>query len=536
MTLSRFPRLMPGWIAFACLIGIVLMALGGLLSQAPDIHLLQLFADGEISRILRYTLLQAGLSTVLSIGLAIPFARALARRRHFLGRSLLIQLSSISLVIPSMVAVFGIAAVFGHNGWLNNMLFMIGIDTGYSIYGLSGILIAHTFFNLPLATRVFLNVIESLPGETWRLARQLGLPPGTIFRLIEWPLLRSVIPGVAGLVFMLCFTSFSIVLALGGGPKWSTLEVAIYQAMRFDFDIARGVVLAFIQIATSLTLILLFSSARRGFSFQPSQNTHAERHDAGHHFGQLIDTVIIALLAVFLLLPLLAVVLRAMTPALLQIISNPVFIQATISSLIISLSAAVIAMILSLPIAFLYKNLQGKTSGNWRILLDAGSTLILVVPPLTLGMGLFLLLRSYAGLSELGIYLVILVNGMLAVPFVLRALQPAILSSAQQVDRLSASLGIQGWALFKLIYWPQIRRPAGFALALAATLSMGDMGVIALFGTQDLSTLPLLIYRLFGAYRMQEAAAVAMLLCLLCFALFRGIEHLVGGRPEHAKS
>lgn len=512
------------------------MALGGLLMQAPDIRLTSLFADGEISRILRYTLLQASLSTLLSIGLAIPFARALARRRQFFGRSLLVQLSSISLVIPSMVAVFGIAAVFGRNGWLNQMLSMIGFESGYSIYGLGGILIAHTFFNLPLATRVFLNVIESLPGETWRLARQLGLPPGAVFRLIEWPLLRSVIPGIAGLVFMLCFTSFSIVLALGGGPKWSTLEVAIYQAMRFDFDIARGVVLAFIQIGTSLTLILLFSSARRGFNFQSSQNTPTERHDGSHVLSRLIDTMIIGLLAAFLLSPLLSVFLKAMTPALLQTISRPAFIQATISSLIISLSAAAVAMMLSLPVAFLYKNLQGRASDSLRTLLDAGSTLILVAPPLTLGMGLFLLLRNYASLSELGIYLVILVNGMLAVPFVLRALQPAILSSAQQVDRLSTSLGIQGWTLFKLIYWPQIRRPMGFALALAATLSMGDMGVIALFGTQDLSTLPLLIYRLFGAYRMQEAAAVAMLLCLLCFALFRGIEYLIGGGPEHAQS
>ena len=156
--------------------------------------------------------------------------------------------------------------------------------------------------------------------------------------------------------------------------------------------------------------------------------------------------------------------------------------------------------------------------------------LILVVPPLTLGMGLFLLLRAYASMGELGLFLVILVNSLLAVPFVLRIIQPAIVASAKSVDRLSLSLGIQGWALFRLVYWPQIRQAVAFAMALAATLSMGDMGVIALFGTQDLSTLPLLIYRLFGAYRMEEAAVVAMLLCLLCFGLFCLIETAIGGR------
>jgi thiamine transport system permease protein len=527
---------MPGWIAFASLVGIVVLALSGLVAKAPVFEFAQLLADGEIPRIVRYTLWQAGLSTLISIMLAIPFARALARRRNFWGRGLLIRLSSISLVIPTMVAVFGIAAVHGRNGWLNQALATImGVENPYSVYGLNGILIAHVFFNLPLATRVFLNAIESLPGETWRLTRQLGFTPITIFKLIEWPLLRAVIPGIAGLIFILCFTSFAIVLALGGGPKWSTLEVAIYQAIRFDFDIARGVVLAFIQIGICLILVLLFASTRRGFSFQPTHYTPGIRPDVDHAGARVIDTLVILLIAGFLLSPLVAVLFKAMTPVLLQVLSSPAFTQAMLSSLIISLCAGMLSLLLSLPIAFLYKNLKYKNAGKRIALLDVGSTLILVVPPLTLGMGLFLVLRAYSNLFEFGIYLVILVNGMLAVPFLIRILQPAIHASAQQVDRLSASLGIRGWALFHLIYWPQIRNSIGFAFALAATLSLGDMGVIALFGTQDLSTLPLLIYRLFGAYRMDEAAVVAMALCLMCFAIFWGIEYVIGG-PNRAQS
>ncbi len=526
---------MPGWIAFASLVGVIVLALSGLVVKAPVFEFAQILTDGEILRIVRYTLWQAALSTLISIMLAIPFARALARRRNFWGRGLLIRLSSISLVIPTMVAVFGIAAVHGRNGWLNQALAVMGFENPYSVYGLNGILIAHVFFNLPLATRVFLNAIESLPGETWRLTRQLGFTPITIFKLIEWPLLRAVIPGIAGLIFMLCFTSFAIVLALGGGPKWSTLEVAIYQAIRFDFDIARGVVLAFIQIGICLILVLLFASTRRGFSFQPTHYTPGIRPDVDHAGARVIDTLVILLIAGFLLSPLVAVMLKATTPVLPQVLSSPTFIQAMLSSLIISLCAAILSLLLSLPIAFLYKNLKYKNAGKRIALLDLGSTLILVVPPLTLGMGLFLVLRAYSNLFEFGIYLVILVNGMLAVPFLIRILQPAIHASAQQVDRLSASLGIRGWALFHLIYWPQIRNSIGFALALAATLSLGDMGVIALFGTQDLSTLPLLIYRLFGAYRMDEAAVVAMALCLMCFAIFWGIEFFIGG-PNRARS
>ena len=182
---------MPGWLAFAFLSGVILVALGGLLMQAPSIDVGTPGDLEAITRIVRYTLLQASLSTLLSILLAIPLARALSRRRNFWGRTLLIRLSSISLVIPTMVAVFGIAAVHGRSGWINQGLGWLGFEQAYTIYGLAGILLAHLFFNLPLATRVFLNTIDALPGETWRLVSQLGLTPGTIFRQLEWPLLRS---------------------------------------------------------------------------------------------------------------------------------------------------------------------------------------------------------------------------------------------------------------------------------------------------------------------------------------------------------
>ncbi len=525
---------MLGWIAFAGILSTIGLALGGLVYEAPSLSLGQILAEAEIWRIVRFTLWQAFLSCLLSITLAIPFARALARRRHFWGRKLLIQLSSLSLVIPTMVAVFGIAAVHGRNGWLNQLLAMIGLEHGYSLYGLNGILLAHIFFNLPLATRVLLNAIESLPSQTWRLASQLGLPPVSIFKYIEWPLIRSVIPGIAGLIFMLCFTSFAIVLALGGGPATSTLEVAIYQAIRFDYDIGRGVVLAFIQIAVCLALVIGFNLSRQNFSFQIGAHTEYHRPDAQNKLTSTIDFCVIIIAGLFLLSPLIAVIARAISPHIFSVLTNTAFTRALFSSLVISLSAALLALALSLPISFLYKNLAFRGAKRSANLLDMGSALILVVPPLTLGMGLFLVLRSFANLFQLGIYLVILINAILAVPFLVRILQPPIRASAYQVDRLSISLGVKGWSLFKIVYWPLIRKPVAFALAIAATLSLGDMGVIALFGTQDLSTLPLLIYRLFGAYRMDEAAVVALFLCILCFAIFWSIERLLGGQDKNA--
>ena len=117
-----------------------------------------------------------------------------------------------------------------------------------NIYGLAGILIGHVFFNLPLAVRLLLPVWEGIPEEYWRLAGQLGMRSREVLRMIEWPLLSRAIPGTAGVIFMLCFTSFPVVLLLGGGPAATTMEVAIFQSVRFDFDLERAAVLALLQI------------------------------------------------------------------------------------------------------------------------------------------------------------------------------------------------------------------------------------------------------------------------------------------------
>ena len=126
--------------------------------------------------------------------------------------------------------------------------------------------------------------------------------------------------------------------------------------------------------------------------------------------------------------------------------------------------------------------------------------------------------------------LVVLINGLMALPYVLRLLAPALAREAELNDRLCASLGMAGWDRWRLAAWPALRRPLGLALGLAAALSTGDLDAIALFGTQDNQTLPLLLYQQMGSYRTGPAAVTALLLLGLCLGLFWLIERGVGGR------
>ena len=136
------------------------------------------------------------------------------------------------------------------------------------------------------------------------------------------------------------------------------------------------------------------------------------------------------------------------------------------------------------------------------------------------GTGLFLILRPVTDPFAWALVITGLVNAAMSLPFALRALVPAMAAAERNYGRLTASLGMTGAARFRLVTWPLIRRPLGFAAGLAAALSAGDLGIITLFAPPGVETLPLYMYRLMGAYRMDDAAGAALVLLLLSLALF----------------
>ncbi len=530
-----------GYLATAVLLAVFAATAFGVAGWVGEIAWLEALTQPRVWRIIRFTLFQAALSTAISLALAVPLALALVRRQHFFGRSVLVHLASVSLVIPAMVAVIGIAMIHGRAGWVNDLLVWFGWERQHYLYGLSGILIAHVFFNWPLSTRVLMQSLSAMPPESWRVARQLGLTPWQAFCLLEWPLLKSALPSIAGVVFLLCFTSFAIVLTLGGGPKSSTLEVAIYQALRFDFDLGRAVVLSVIQIVCCGAILWGFRLIATPFSFQHTDHfgdRHAvDRYGLDSWYTKVIDCVIITCACLFLLSPLVAVGLHALDPVAFKVLSSRAFLQALVYSLVIALFAGVLSLLLAVPMALLVKDLNARSRGMSAGMIDAVGVLLLFIPPFTFGTGLFLFLRQWFDVFSMGTYLVVLINALVAIPFVLRIMLPPIHAWSHQVDRLNQSLGITGWNAWWIIYCPALRQPLAFAFAVATALSLGDMGVIALFGTQDLTTLPLLIYRLMGAYRMDEAAVVSLVLCLLCFGLFFGAHYLMKNKEtQHAGS
>ncbi len=514
-------------------LGLAVSSLAALLSAIPDGadggHLF----DDYVVGVLRFTVVQATLSTVLSIGFAVPVARALARRTELPGRGLLLGLFGLPLVMPVIVAVFGLAAIYGQNGAFNDLLAWIGLPRQQILYGLGGILIAHVFFNMPLATRLLLLAWHGIPGESWRLAAQLGMSSWHIFRLVEWPRLREVLPGVAVLVFLLCFTSFAVVLTLGGGPRHTTLEVAIYQSLRLDFDIPRAVVLAILQVVLCGVLAVALLALGRTPEGGASLNRVIGRPDTSALGGKVLDGLLIAIAAVFVIAPLAAIVITGLSGPLIDVLRSPSLWLATARSLLVGLGGGLLALTFGTALLVTTRDLKYRL---WRPRLaerlELLGSLNLVVSPTVLGAGLFVLLLPFVDVLGWALVLVVIVNGIIFVPYVLRTMGPRFYRVAENHDRLCASLGIKGMNRLRLVEWPAVRRPAALGLAIASALSIGDLTAIALFGSRDTETLPLMLYRAMAAYRMDEAAVIALLLAIVCLVLFVLIERLIGGRAS----
>ena len=490
--------------AAALLVGLVLAALVGVFSRAE----VGAGLSAPDWAAIRFTVLQAALSAVLSVGLAIPVARALARRR-FVGREILVTLLGAPFILPVIVAVFGLLAVFGRSGWVNSLLGAFGLPD-VSIYGFHGVVLAHVFFNLPLATRLLLQGWTTIPAERFRLAAQLRLSPRVIARTIERPMLSQVVPGALALVFVICLTSFAVALTLGGGPRATTVELAIYQAFHFDFDLGRAALLSLVQLVLAGGMAVLALRFVPEITVGGGLDRPLRRWDAKGGLQRLMDGLLITLAAAFLLLPLAAVVLRGLNG--LPEMPGSVYLAAG-NSLMVALLSVLVMLALALPMA-------GWIATRAKGGMEAISLLGLAASPLMIGTGWFVLINPLVSPAALALPVTAMVNAMMALPFAIRVLVPPMREIMQQYGRLSVTLGLHGRSLWRWVIVPRLRPQIGFAAGLTGALSMGDLGVIALFADQDRVTLPLQMYRLMGAYRMDAAAGAAVLLLGLSLGVF----------------
>jgi len=251
-------------------------------------YLFEFFGSKYNTRIIYISFLQAFLSAYFSCFIAVPFSLSLYRNKHLKITKFVISLCGYSFVIPSILIVHSVIGIYGTNGFLNNIINFYDFFNINSLFGLKAILIAHILLNAPFATRLFFQNLNSIPKNYIEIGNSLNLNFWSFIFKIEWPILKQNLFSIFSIIFILCFLSFATVMALGGGPSTSTMEVAIYQSALFELNFNKAIILSFIQIMICLTLLFLGFYKLKGTNFFEIQTNYFDHPFRNNFFIKFI--------------------------------------------------------------------------------------------------------------------------------------------------------------------------------------------------------------------------------------------------------
>jgi thiamine transport system permease protein len=482
------------------------------------------------SRVFLFTFYQAALSTLLTLLLGLP-AAYLFSRYDFPGKTLLRALTAVPFMLPTVVVAAGFSALLGPRGLLSTLFPFFSFPF---VGTLSAILVAHVFYNTTIITRVVGNALSSLDPKLDAAARSLGADPSRVWWNVTFPLLRPALLSSSLLVFLFDFTSFGVVLLLGGS-QFATLEVEIYLRVLRLPNLPLAALLSVIQLICTIVFSVLYSRfASRSVIQTAPRSAEANIRKPKNLREKILITAFVFLLTSFFLLPLSALPFRSLfrieadrgqrgdvqygftTDYYTELFVNrrgSVFyvppIQATVNSLGYAGATVALSLFLGFPAAFaLAKPTRLERVLDPIIMLPLGSSAVM------LGLGFIL---SY-GAWLTSPWLVPFAHTLVALPFVIRALQPAIASIPQRLRQAASSLGASPVEVWKNIDFPILRRATLAAATFAFTISLGEFGATLLISRPEYPTIPVAIERFLsqpGGLNYGQAMAMATILMLL---------------------
>lgn len=513
---------------------------------------LALSALGELvtrpyyARTLWFTTWQAVLSTLLTLLAALPGAYIFGRYR-FPGRELLKALTTIPFVMPTVVVAAAFRALLGPNSWLNAALqSLLGLDSPpiHLERTLWLILLAHVFYNYTVVIRIVGGFWANLGRYTEEAAAMLGANRSRVFWHITLPALAPALSAAALLVFLFTFTSFGVILILGG-PGFSTLETEIYrQAVVFlKFPVAAA--LSILQICITYSIMWVYTRLQQRITTPLNFQSQRQilRNPAGGRERLLVALNVIFMM-VLMLAPLLALVERSVTDSdgrfTLEYYTelsvnrrNSILhvppLEVVGNSLRYAFLTVVLATGLGAIAAWQLAGTNGKEltprAARRKGLLDSLMMLPLGVSAVSLGFGYIVAL----GKLRTFFLLVPLAHTLVAFPFVVRSILPVLRGIHPHLREAAAVLGASPGRVWREIDLPIVGRALLVGAVFAFTISMGEFGATSFIARPGSSsvTLPIAINRFLGQpglLNFGQAVALSTILMIVCAVGFFAIE------------
>jgi thiamine transport system permease protein len=500
-----------------------------------------------------FTIWQAAVSTFFTLLIGLPGAYLFARYQ-FPGKTLLQALSSVAFVMPTLVVAVAFDSLLGPRGWINLMLLSIlnlpfpPIAFNHTI---TAILVAHVFYNATIVLRLVGDFWSHLDPRLEQAAQTLGASRRQALRQITLPLLMPAVLSAALLVFIFDFTSFGVILLLGG-PRFATLEVEIYYQTISLFNLPMAATLAVIQLGLTLILMVAYSqlSHRLSRPLNLKPRSYAQRKLRTWP-ERLYALIVVTILLGLLVIPLLALASRSFTRlqperGLHEVTQQgltldfykelsinrreSIFFASPATAILFSLGYAFFTVLLSLFVGLPASLAQTRSSGSSiNKILDPIVMLPLGSSAVTMGLGFILAFNIPPFNLVTSPWLIPLAHTLVALPFVIRSLVPSLRSIKPRLHQSAQVLGASPIHVFLKIDFPLIARALIVAAIFAFTISLGEFGATALIARPEYPTIPIAIYRLIGqpgAINYGQALALSTILMLVCAAGMLAIERV----------
>ena len=492
----------------------------GLGSEEGASSPLDVLTDPVTRQVVWFTLWQAMASTVLTITVALPASYVLGRYT-FRGRSVAMAAVTVPFVLPTVVVALAFLAVLPES-----------LERGWA-----AILIAHVFFNVAVVVRVVGTFWAGLDPRMAEAAATLGASPVRAFREVTLPLLAPALASAASIVFLFSFTSFGVVLILGG-PQYSTLETEIYnQAVRM-FDLRAAAVLALVQLVCVALAVWVATRLERRLALGGKRTSERDVLRRFRTRGEkALAAASLGSLAIFLGVPLAVLVERSLavgdghsleayralgrpTDALL---ATPW--EAVLNSVVYAAVAALIALVVGGLAAFAVAG----SHGGWTRVLDGSLMLPLGASAVMLGFGFVIAFDTEPIDFRSSRWIVPVVQALVAIPFVVRIVAPTLRAIDQRQRDAAALLGASPGRVRREIDLPVAGRALGLAAGFAFAISLGEFGATVFLARPDSPTLPVAIFRFLGRpgeSNTGQAYALAVILMVVAAGSILAIERL----------
>lgn len=478
-----------------------------------------------------FTTWQAVASTVLTIVVALPGAYVLSHY-EFRGRNLIRSLTIVPFVLPTVVVGAAFLALLGPGGAL-------GIDLAGTV---TAILIAHVFFNYAVVVRTVGSFWEQLDPRVEEAAMVLGASRWRVFREVTLPLLAPSIASAASIVFLFTFTSFGVVLILGGFGT-ATIEVEIWRQALAQLDLPIASALSMLQL---LAIGLLLAAYSR-FQLRRARqlNVVGERRRVRPHGAQRsMLAVNLAVMASLLGAPLAVLVWRsvhvggqttlASYRGLGDRLAGSGLLVAPGAAIGNSLRFALIATLLAVGIGGLAAIVVAYRSGVASRAFDTLLMLPLGTSAVTLGFGFLVALDAPVDLRT-SPWLLPIAHSLVAIPFVVRTAVPVMRRIRTRLREAATVLGASPARAWREVDLPLVSRAMAVGAGFAFAVSLGEFGATSFIVRPDTPTLPIAIFRLLGrpgTGTYGRAMALSVILMALTAAAVLAIDRLRGGRSE----